>query len=209
MMKTLMIVLLVSSVWGAQSNYEMAIQKGKAMINDAETADDYQAAANYFERVAAKEHDEWLPLYYQAQSLAFMGNRQENTDSKEQALNRALELIKKAKALAPNAELVALEGFVQMLRLTVDPAARGQTLSPVIFALFRQALAMDSDNPRALLFMGQMEYGTAQFFGESSEEACTFFSKAIDIVNAKSDEDSIFPSWGHSTALKSMELCSR
>lgn len=190
------------------STYESAILKGKKLLKEAEGPDGYQSAANFFERVAQKETEEWLPLYYQAQILAFQASNDSIAEKKEAYLNNALELISKAKKMDKNSELVALEGFVQMLRLTVDPATRGQTLSPTIFGLFNQALAMDAENPRALLFLGQMHYGTAQFFGSGFDEACTYIQKAYDAFEKLPAEETIYPTWGRGAAEAAKQKCS-
>ena len=194
------ILAFISFVSISQSKFESAILKGKELINNADTATEYKKASNYFERIAQKESGEWLPLYYQAQVLCIMASNDGNMDRRETTINSALDLISKGKKMDKNAELLALEGFAQMLRLTVDPATRGQTLSPVIFGLYNQALAIDSKNPRALLFMGQMQYGTAQFFGSGFEEACANVKKAYDIFENESDGASIYPTWGKGSA---------
>jgi len=207
-MKTLGILfILLSSLATAQSRYESAVLKGKSMLFADNDIAGYQNAANYFERIANKETDQWLPLYYQAVALAFLSTNQESKEERESTLNKSLTLIEKAEQLAQNSETLALKGFVQMLRLSVDPATRGQVLSPVILGLFEEALKLDDNNPRALLFKGQMLYGMAQFFGQGKEEACGYFGKAMAIFETDSTQDSIFPTWGELTARQSLASC--
>ncbi|HCX20527.1 MAG: hypothetical protein CMB80_30680 [Flammeovirgaceae bacterium] len=206
---TFILTLLVASATIAQSKFESAILKGKQLIENPDTVTGLQNAANYFQRVAQKETSEWLPLYYQAQVLTFIASRDVDLESKEATLNTALKLIESGKKIEKNSELLALEGFVQMLRLTVDPATRGQTLSPVILGLYQQALAMDSENPRALLFMGQMQYGMAQFFGTGIEESCANVKKAYDIFEKQPDEPTIYPSWGMGSARAALDNCNQ
>lgn len=203
----LLLMLCVFSVYGQGAKFEATILKGKKMLNEAGGPEGFANAYNYFERIAQKEQGKWLPLYYQAQILAFKGNNEPDLAKKEDQLNASLDLIDKAKKLEKNAELVVLEGFVQMLRLTVDPATRGQSLSPAIFDLFNQAIAMDAGNPRALLFLGQMHYGKAQFFGSGFEKACQYIQKACNIFDGLPDEESIYPTWGKSIAHASRDNC--
>ena len=203
------IIVVLSIGLSAQSKFETAILRGKQLFAEADTLTDYQKAFNYFQRIAQKETQEWLPLYYQAQALAIIGSNDKDNTSKEATLNTALEIIESAKKIDKNAELLALEGFVQMLRLTVDPATRGQTLSPVIFGLYNQALAIDAKNPRALLFKGQMQYGTAQFFGNGFEEACANVKKAYHIFENASEEPSIYPTWGKGSAETALANCNQ
>lgn len=191
------IILILMSVTGVaqKSKFTRAILKGKEMLDKADTTTAFMSAANYFERIKLNEPEEWLPAYYQAKALAIVAMKGDK-QKKEELLNTALEVVQTAEVIERNSELVALEGYVQMLRLTVDPATRGRTLSPVIFKLFNEALQLNPDNPRAMLFLGQMEYGTAQFFGSGVEKACEYIQKAQVLFESESDEDIILPTWG-------------
>lgn len=191
----------------AQSKYEQAILKGKAMMGKTDSTEGYLAVANYFERIARRETGEWLPLYYKSLSLSFMATREGDKARKEETLDKALALVQQASKLDKNAETVGLEGFIQMLRLSADPAARGQTLSPVIFGLFQEALTIDPANPRALLFMGQMQHGTAQFFGSGFEEACGYIQRANDIFEQAPSQNTILPTWGKESAVAMLAIC--
>ena len=210
-MKTLFttIAILTVALGFSQSKFESAILRGKQMINDADTVTEMQNAVNYFQRIAQKETAEWLPWYYQAQITCFMASSNSDLDAKENQLNKALELIEAGKKIEKNAELLALEGFVQMLRVSVDPATRGQKLSPVVFGLYNQALAIDPQNPRARLFLGQFQYGTAQFFGTGFEEACVNVKKAYDIFENQPSEPTIYPSWGMGSARAALANCNQ
>ena len=89
-MKTLFttIAILTVSLGFSQSKFESAILRGKQMINDADTVTEMQNAANYFQRIAQKETEEWLPWYYQAQITCFMASNNPDVDSKENQLNK-------------------------------------------------------------------------------------------------------------------------
>lgn len=204
----MMLCFIATSGFSQNQKFVKAIQNGKNLIGKADTITSLIAAANYFERIAQNEKTEWLPNYYQGQALTFAAMRMEN-EERETYLLKALECIQTAEQLGRNAELVAMEGFIQMMRLTVDPATRGRTLSPTIFALFQEALRIDANNPRALLFMGQMEFGTAQFFGSDTQKACEYIQKAMGQFDTKSTDDTIFPNWGRETAQSMIEKCSK
>lgn len=210
-MKTLfiLITIFISSYSYGQSKFESAILRGKQMINDADTVTAYQNVANYFQRIAQKETTEWLPLYYQAQVMAFMASNDTDVDSKEAQLKKALGLIESAKKIEKNAELLTLEGFVQMLRLSVDPGTRGQTMTPMVLGLYQQALALEPENPRTLLFLGQMKYGMAQFFGTGTEEACTHVKQAYDIFESQPSDPTVYPTWGMESAKAVLQNCNQ
>ncbi|MEP0367472.1 MAG: hypothetical protein ABJN36_12685 [Cyclobacteriaceae bacterium] len=204
------ITLILVSVTGVaqKSKFTRAILKGKEMLSTADTVTAFISAANYFERIKLNEPDEWLPAYYQARALTVVAMKGDK-EKKEEVLNTALEVVQTAQVIERNSELVALEGYVQMLRLTVDPATRGRTLSPVIFKLFDEALQLDLDNPRAMIFLGQMEFGTAQFFGSGTEKACGYIEKAAALFEEESDEDTILPMWGAEALPYYQENCNQ
>jgi hypothetical protein len=204
----LLLFLMGSTVFSQNDKLTKAIMKGKTLIIEADTLSEYISAANYFERVALSEPGEWLPAYYHAQALTF-GAMSLSNEKKEELLNTALKWIKDAQKTDQNDELVAMEGFIQMMRLTVDPGTRGQTLSPLIFRLLGEALNINPENPRALLFMGQLEFGTAQFFGTDTEKACTYIQKALPLLADESGKDTIFPSWGLYGAQQYENLCEK
>ena len=59
---TLLLVLLVSGLVTAQSNYENGMQKAFELWKT-----NPEEASNLFERIAKAEPDNWLPPYYAAQ----------------------------------------------------------------------------------------------------------------------------------------------
>lgn len=202
----IIIALLPLLSFGQSEKLSKAILKGKLMIANADTVTQYIAAANYFERIKLNENAEWLPAYYQALSLTFASSNLP-VDEKETYLNQSLAIVKEANKITQNSELVALEGFIQMMRLTIDPGTRGQSLSPTIYALFNKSLAIDSNNPRAMLFLGQMEYGTSQFFGSGTDKACGYIQKAKELFDSQTQDLTIYPSWGNDSLDNYLNRC--
>jgi tetratricopeptide (TPR) repeat protein len=208
-MKTLIYsfsLLVILNLYGHSAKFEKAILKGKAMMEKSATISDYANAANYFERIAKNEPNEWLPVYYRAQVNMIIGNKLQGQE-KERYYQQALDQIEALPNAEKNAEVLALKGFIQMMRISADPGTRGQSLSPVVFGLFRKAINLDGTNPRALLFMGQMEYGTAQFFGSTSDKACEYINNAIVLFDRQASDATIYPTWGANSAQFSAKNC--
>jgi len=197
---------LISKVQAQDLRFQKAILNGKSLIEEANSISKYQEAANYFERISKNEKEEWLPLYYQARSNVLIGNLLTGK-GRETHYQTSLELIDQAEKLNSNSELIALRGFIHMMRLSADPATLGPSLSPIVFGLLQKAINLEPTNPRALLFMGQMEYGTSQFFGSSTEKACDFIQRSIDLFIKESNQESIFPKWGIASAMLSSKQC--
>ena len=83
-----------------------------------------------------------------------------------------------------------------MIRLTVDPATRGQHYSGMAMQAFGKAIGLNPENPRALSLMAQMQFGTARFFNSPLTEACEVVSKALEKFETFKSENPLAPVWG-------------
>ena len=72
---------------------------------------------------------------------------------------------------------------------------------------FNTAMSLDPKNPRAALFMGQMQMGTAQFFGNGMEESCELIDLSIKLFDEFKPENTLSPSWGKGTAIEWQQRC--
>lgn len=160
-----------------------------------------QQAVNAFERIGEAEKTKWEPYYYAAFGYVMMANKEKEPTTKDNYLDQALEATEKGLALQPNeSELVAMEGFIHMIRVTVDPASRGQKYSSLAFQMFGKAVTMNPENPRALMLLAQMQYGTAQFFGSSTAEACGTLTKSLEKFSTFKSDNPLAPQWGKGMA---------
>jgi len=212
-MKTSMITfaLILISLTGlqAQSGYEKAMTKAMEEMDAIQSPDDMLAVANTFERISQKASDKYLPHYYAALNLLNYNWSLEDPAKRDEVIDRALDEVKKAQNLAPdNDEVEVLNGYGLMAKMTVDPASRGQSYSPIIMQSFGKALSMNPKNPRAMIMMAQMELGTAQFMGTETTKACNLARQGMDILESGSDEPSGFePEWGMESAKQILMNC--
>lgn len=196
------IVLLASK--RAQANddkYVAAMQKNIATVYNSQAIAELQNVVNTFQRIGEAEKTKWEPFYYAAFGYIMMANRENEPSKKDIYLDLALKGIEKATELNPGeSEIVALEGFVHMIRVTVDPASRGQQYSGLAFQNFGKAVVMNPENPRALSLLAQMQYGTAQFFGSPTSEACGTLAKALEKFETYTSGNVLAPQWGRGMA---------
>ncbi len=207
-------LLAIISFWANAVNdaYLKAMQRSVSQLWQAGSTLELQDAANSFSRIAALNPEEWLPPYYEAVAYAQMGFRSnEGLKIKDSYFTLAKAGIEKAAALSPNnSEIVAMMGFITMGELSLDPGARGQHLSPLVMQTLGKAIALNPKNPRALVMMAQMELGTAQFFGQSAEKACTWLNRSLESFAEEASEaeaDGIKPVWGIQMAEQIKEQC--
>lgn len=211
-MKSLSLIIALVFVFNlANANapsYRQAMEESIASLNQASDSEQLSVIANRFERIARAEKDEWLPWYYAAYATLNRAARADEASEKDQLLDKAQQYLDEATSLkTEESELVALQGYVHTIRVTVDPATRGQQLAPLATKTLVQALKMNPDNPRALFLLGQMQYGTAHFFGADTSEACQLIEQAVAKYESVTIEDALMPSWGKKSAQWMSEQC--
>lgn len=189
--------------------YVKAVQKQKEGMKTITSAEESQAVYNGFLRIAEANSSEWLPIYYAALTQTTSAFRFDV--DKDQYFDQALELVKKADQIAPgNSEITALHGYILMGKISLDPANRGQSLSPEAMQLFGKAISLDRTNPRAVTLMAQMELGMAQFFGSGPEKACGLARMGLELYakeEGKADENYLLPTWGKMNAEQVIGAC--
>lgn len=185
----------------ANDRYTEAMQKNIEVVYTAKSVEEIQAAVNAFERIGDAEKSKWEPFYYASYGYLMIALRVNEPAAKDKQLDLALETLKKASAVnSAESEIVALEGFIHMIRVTIDPASRGQQYSGLAMQTFGKAIGMNPENPRALALMAQMQYGTAQFFGSPTTEACGTLNKALEKFETYKSTNPLAPVWGKSMA---------
>jgi hypothetical protein len=194
----LAVVLLASSAARANDDkYIATMQKNIEAVYVAKEVAEFQNVVNTFERIGEAEKSKWEPFYYASFGYVMMANYEKEASNKDLYLDLAQKNLDKAKVLLPNdSEIIALEGFIHMMRITVDPASRGQQYSGMAFQSFGKAVALNPENPRALSLLAQMQYGTAQFFGSPTTDACSTLTKALEKFDSYKSDNSLAPQWG-------------
>jgi hypothetical protein len=208
------IAMMLISLMTEASNeaYEKAMGKELQQMKNAKSPEDLQKVANGFSRISEMMPEEWLPDYYTALALANAGFRsQGGMTEKDTFFAKAKKHVDKAAKKSPNnSEIVALQGFITMGELSVDPNSRGQHLSGVAMQTFGKAVDLNRQNPRAIMMLGQMELGMAQFFGQGPEKACGLIHTSLELFEqeaATKEEGTLLPTWGKEMALQIKESC--
>jgi tetratricopeptide (TPR) repeat protein len=206
----LYVALMILSIDALADNeqYQAVMKKNIQALYEAKTQDEYQASINAFQRIAAVEKEKWEPHYYSAFGYVMMAAKGTTAAEKDANLDLALELIKKAAVLSPDeSEIIALQGFVYMIRVSIDPASRGAQFAGQAMQYFQRALKMNPENPRALCLLGQMQFGSAQFFGSSTDEACSTINAALVKFDTFKSENPLAPQWGRQMTERLKQSC--
>lgn len=143
------LLFLAHSLLANDGRYLEAMQKNIQAIYTSKSIADLQNSVNTLERIASAEKTKWEPYYYAAFGYIRMANLEQDGGKKDGYLDQALAAVEKAEAIDPReSEITAMEGFVHMIRVTVDPATRGPQFAGMAMQSFGQASAMNPENPR-------------------------------------------------------------
>lgn len=205
---TMLFVVLFANVSFANDKFKEAMLLNIKAVYEAKTPEAYQSAINTFERIAEAEKGRWEPYYYQAFGYAMLANGEQQPAKKDTYLDLAMAAVDKGKRVKANeSELVALEGFIYMMRVTVDPASRGAKFSGMAFTAYQTAIQMNPSNPRAHAMLAQMQLGTARFFGSSTDEACRTADTALVRFSEYVSDNELAPVWGRGMAESVKKQC--
>lgn len=207
MLSMLFVVFFANASW-ANDKFKEAMLLNIKAVYEAKTPEAYQSAINTFERIAEAEKGRWEPYYYQAFGYAMLANGEQQPAKKDEFLDLAMTALEKGKKLKPEeSELIALEGFVYMMRVTVDPASRGARFSGMAVNTYQKAIQLNPSNPRAHAMLAQMQLGTARFFGSSTDEACRTAETAMTKFSEYVSDNELAPAWGRGMAESVLKQC--
>ncbi len=201
-------ILVAVTTLFAGDKYNEAMEKGLEQLSEAKNKEAYLEVSNTFARIAAVEQDKWLPSYYAAYSVTMYAAMQDDMNAKDNYLDKAEDFLKIASQVdGKNVEIITLQSFIHLLRIAVDPQSRGQEFSTKSAALLAKARELEPGNPRVMLFTAQLNYGTAQFFGQDGSEACKLNVQAIQMFDTYTSDIPFYPDWGKNMALGFQERC--
>ena len=205
-LSTLLIILTLAA--SAADKYADQMTTNITLVYKAQTTEELLQAVNAFERIGNAEKTKWEPYYYAAFGTIMLATRETDGGKKDLYLDQAASLLVKASAInGSESEIVTLEGFIHTIRLTVDPATRGQQYSMLSMQSFGKALALNPNNPRAMSLMAQMQFGTAKFFNQKPTEACETALKALSMFDNYKTENALAPSWGKEMTAGLVKQC--
>jgi len=205
---TLLLVLIIAPAIADDQQYIEIMKKNIDLLYQAKSVEAYQESINAFERIGTTEKSKWEPFYYSSLGYVLIATLEKDLAKKDQWLDLSSADLEKAKAInGKDSEVIAMEGFIHMLRVTVDPATRGAQYSGMASASFGKALALNPDNPRALMLLAQMQFGTARHFNGPITEACATVNKALEKFETFIAPGPIAPTWGKEPTVALMANC--
>lgn len=210
-LKSLFICLLLLTASAASADEDKfvpAIKKGLELLSNAQSPDQFQLAANHFERIASAETKEWLPLYYAAYANLNAGLTETDKTKQDALYDRALSQLKAAEEISKeNSEILAMQGYVVLMKLAVDPMVRGMNMMPEGMALLQKAKTADPENPRVYLIEGQFKFYTPEAYGGGKAAAQPILQIGKEKYAVATRASDIVPQWGKQRLEELLRLC--
>lgn len=210
-MKTMKILvamaILLAGFTAKGQDYQSDMDTLVKQINSP--APNYALLATQFQNMAQANPDTWEASYYfvYCTTMQAFGEKGEKID---QLLDTAEPVILTLKKKNPTeSEFYVLEAMVNMARIAVSPMARGMKYSQKYNELLEKALALNPENPRALLIKGMGVLNMPAMFGGGKDKAKPLFVSAKEKFEKASVPTALYPSWGKYWNLKMVAVCEK
>src|ERR1700690_2184886 len=130
--------------FATEGKFVEVMQKNIQALYSAENNADLQNTVNTLERIGNAEKNRWEPFYYVSFGYILMANKESDVTKKDSYLDLAKAALGKSKELKKDdSENLALEGFIYMIRVTVDPATRGPQYVGLAMQAYQKALSFN------------------------------------------------------------------
>lgn len=200
-MKKLLILLVAFAfpalTFGQQDRYQQSMLRAIERVNSASSINEYQDAANIFERIAQAEKTEWLPLYHAGHIYVMIAIEEPDLKAKDHYLDKAQEFVDRALKNAPDeSELFALQAFIYPIRMSIDPMVRGMELFDRLNAALDRAIRLNPENPRGHYLRAITTLNMPEAFGGGPAAAKPIFVTAKEKFDNFKPESPLWPDWG-------------
>lgn len=201
---TLLLILLLNQLTEAQSNFDKGMEKAFALMTENKNRE----SANVLERIAKAETENWLPAYHLALLQARTSFSVKDKAKREAQIAMAEEYIAAADALSPNnSEVYVVKGMINVAKIAAEPMVYGPALSAPTEALYKKAIELDKNNPRAHSGLAEFQMGGARFFGQDLTPYCKRLQESIALYDAFESKGKFHPSWGKQWILQVLKSC--
>jgi len=198
-----------------ETSYQEALSKAFQAWEVAEGLEAKQEVANTMERIASTANDQWFPSYCMAYAYTLMNFDTEDGDKKESLLDTAQKWLDQAEELLPEAdkaakaEILSLQSFIFLGRITVKPMMRGMSYGNKIQEVVDQVHILDPKNPRPDYVLGSYYEGMPSMFGGGMEAACPYFQRSHELFQSYTPVNELAPDWGKLQVAELVKSCKK
>lgn len=207
--KGIIVLLLIFSlgIFAQNKKYIVQMKKSIAFLDSAKDEAQYLAAASIFEKIAATEKKDWLPVYYAGMAYVLAAYEKEGEDIDKWA-DKADVCINRADSLSKeNSEIYVLKAMCSSSRIMVDPMSRGFMYGKEAYDYSQKAMTLDPNNPRPYANKGQGTFYTPEAFGGGAKKARPYIEKALERYKTFKPQSELHPNWGHKMCEDLLKKC--
>ena len=203
-------LIIISSLFEfsvTASNYQEVMKQNIEKMYKAETPQELITISSTFYRVAQKETDEWLPLYYASYSLVRIAFFSKNRDEIDKQLDVAQAYLDKLFVVKPKeSEVHVLQALLYSMR--ISGAMSGMKYSVLSNNALDKAEELNKNNPRIYYCRGNNVFHTPAMFGGGKNKAKPLFEKALLLYESEGPQQTAFwPSWDKKHTQQMIEQC--
>jgi len=167
------------------------------LMNSATLKTEYLQIADQFKEVENNYPDQWLPHYYQSQTLAMLSLNEKDIPTIDGNLDRAQLSIEKADSLHPDeSEIYVIKALLNLGRITVDPAGRSALYFEAVSTDLSRAKELNPENPRAHFLHALFTLYLPEFLGGGPAGAKPLFLDVAEKFKTFENPDPLWPDWG-------------
>jgi len=203
---TLALILGTTGIMAQSARYASAMKADLKLLSDAKTMQDYNSVSAAFSRIGKAEKTLWEPYYYAALAK-LTGAMHDGSVDKDQTGTEVDSILADAETLGKNSELTTLHYYNEILKMSVNPAARYMEAAPLLEKYYQTAIAQDSANPRIYFMKGQTVFHTPENFGGGKAAAKPIFQKSVELFARQDTAMSFKPRWGKTEAEAMLKQC--
>jgi len=166
-------------------------------LNKAKEVSELMQVRSKLERFSMAKPDVWLANYYLAYVDVQLSFQLPSKDEKAQYLREAEDYLNKLPELkgAELSEVYTLKGLRLYGLIASDPQTNGPRYSGEIMANYEKALALNPNNPRAMILRALFKNNMAQFMHQANPD----FQQEVDKAAAAFETENTTaanPAWG-------------
>jgi len=197
------------AMYGQTDAYTKAMEENIASLQKKDLGnEDYQKAANMFERIGNTQGKEWLPQYWTSYCYVMISLFSKEKDSKDLYADKADSFYQKIMDLKiENDETCILKAYIAQAKLSADPAGRWMNEGMAFKQYVAKAKELNPENPRVYLMEGSNVFYTPENFGGGKEKALPILQESEKKFNTFKPASSIHPNWGKEYLQSLLEKC--
>ena len=184
------------------NRYYESMDKGIEMFKSSDSEESLLKTSNYFYRISQVVKTDWLSSYYYALCNTKLSMYQDDSDIKEEYLDKAFEILTSFDSLGKNnidsleiSEIYTLKAMIYVGKIFINPMVNGMKYGPLSGQSIAKAIAFNSKNPRPYYLDGQSKFYTPSAFGGGVDKALPLLKESLDYYK-NFEAQKYWPNWG-------------